>query len=125
MGKIGKALELAAETTKHWRQWAIEHYHQRADYGVLTVQNVVLYRFELFRSALGDLDEELQKLGLLIGKDHHIGPATDMGKLSHGAVQYISACQDVANRIQDKEHLMVQAKLEPRLENLQKARHLL
>jgi hypothetical protein len=125
VGEIGEALKLTADATKHWRQWTIKHYHQRADYGVLTVDNIVLYRFEIFRSALADLDDELQKLALLIGKDHLINPATNMGKLQHGVLQYISACQKIADRIQEKEHLMVRAKLESRQEELQKARDIL
>lgn len=125
LGRIVEALKVAAAVTKDWRQWTVKNYHQRAEYGMVNVENVVIYRFEVLRSDLADLDDELQKLAPKVrDTSRQASQNADMGAMREATVQYVKSCQDIVWRMEDKERLMVK-KLEPRKEELQKAHDLL
>lgn len=123
--KIVRVLKATISVTKDWRQWAIAHYPKRKQYGTLTVQDVILYRFEIFRSNLADLDVELQKLAPLLKDASKAGENANMGLLRAAAVKYVSLCQDISVMLGDKGRLMVQARLNPHGEELQKAHDVL
>ncbi|KAI1115085.1 hypothetical protein F5Y14DRAFT_450445 [Nemania sp. NC0429] len=128
LGSVASATQLVAAITADWRRWAVRHFPDRAGYGALTVDDVIILRFEIWRTRLADLDTYLAttlgpKLAAL-GKAENAAEL-DVGGLRASVKEYVGMVLDIAVEVKAKEALMMSSGLQNHVADAQKAQSLL
>ncbi|KAI1162302.1 hypothetical protein F5B18DRAFT_624684 [Nemania serpens] len=128
LGSVGSAMKVLGAITTDWRRWAVGHFPDRADYGALTVDDVIILRFEIWRTKLADLDTYLEgTLGPQLAALGGTGGAADLnvGKLRALMKVYAGMVVDIAVEVKSKESLMMHSGLQNHVVDAQKAQDLL
>ncbi|KAI0817311.1 hypothetical protein GGR55DRAFT_12140 [Xylaria sp. FL0064] len=128
LGSVASVMKILGTITTDWRHWVVRHFPDRADYGALTVDDVIILRFEIWRTKLADLDTYLEvtlspQLAVLGGST---GAADlDVGQLRASMKEYARMVYDIAVEVKIKETLMVRSGLQDHVVDAQRAQSLL
>ncbi|KAI0973476.1 hypothetical protein F4678DRAFT_477920 [Xylaria arbuscula] len=127
IGSVASVMKTVIAITTDWRRWGVMHFPDRAEYGALTVDDILLLRFEIWRTKLADLDTYLETTlaPQLAAVGRSDGTAElDIGKLRASTKVYVEMIATIATEINMKEALMMRSGLQSHMGDVQKAQSL-